>query len=755
MIKKLFILTLIIFSLNMLNAQQLTIVNKTKSEYNIVLPKKASNYEITAAHILQDYVQKISGCKLPVIKDNEKSKPKEILIGITNRTKDDIIKNKKQSLNEDGYYLYTSDEKLLILGGSGKGIIYAVTGLLEDFLHCRKYSPAVEYFPRQETILLPQIDDTQIPPAEIRIVHCEFSNDTSYAYFRKIVQTKDIWNEGNYRGYYVHTLPRIIPSEKYFAAHPEYFSLINGVRVPYGQFCLSNPDVLKITIADLKEQIANHPSLKYWSVSQSDNYYSCECDQCKAIDKEEGSPSGLMIRFVNEVAKAFPDKIITTLAYQYTRKPPLKTKPLDNVMITLCTIELNRSQPIETDTGSTAFVREITEWGKITNKIMLWDYETQFSSSFGPFPLYNTLQPNIQFFTKNNVIAHFQQCNGKHSENFGELKCYLLSKLLWNPNADAAAIIDDFMKGYYGNAATFIHQYFDLLHSECKKAGVKLDIYGNPVWLAQNILSADNMKIYNSLFDKAEQASASNPEVLGRVKAARLPIMFSAIEIAKTDLFGPRGWYNEVNGKYLPKKEMNQMLEDFYAMCKHDSIQALNEKGLSPEFYYNSTLRAIDVQVEGNLAFKKKLICQPPSDPKYTGMGPQILTNGVRGTEDYKINWLGWEDEDAEIILDLDSIIKISEINISTLHLPDVWILHPAAVLCMVSNDGINYATIGNEKSDTELKYKTDIKTFTFKVKDSHNRFIKFKLTGVKKLPQWHAYKGSKAWIFVDEITVK
>ena len=152
-----------------------------------------------------------------------------------------------------------------------------------------------------------------------------------------------------------------------------------------------------------------------------------------AIDQEEGSPSGLMIRFVNEVAKAFPDKIITTLAYQYTRKPPMITKPLSNVMITLCTIELNRSLPIETDTGSRAFTKEITDWGKICNKIMLWDYETQFSSSFGPFPLYNTLQPNIQFFTNNHVMAHFQQCNGKHSENFGELKCYLLSKLLWNP----------------------------------------------------------------------------------------------------------------------------------------------------------------------------------------------------------------------------------------------------------------------------------------------------------------------------------
>ena len=200
---------------------------------------------------------------------------------------------------------------------------------------------------------------------------------------------------------------------------------------------------------------------------------------------------------------------------------------------------------------------------------------------------------------------------------------------------------------------------------------------------------------------------------------------------------------------------MNQMLEDFYTLCKHDSIQALNEKGLSPEFYYNTSLRAIDVQVEGNLAFHKKVICQPPPDPKYTGLGPQLLTNGVRGSEDYKINWLGWEDQDAEIIVDLDSVRKINEINISTLHMPDVWILHPSSIVCMTSSDGQNYQFLEEQKPDSELRYKTDIKTFTFKLKDSQCRYLKMKLTGVKKLPQWHAYKGSKAWIFVDEITVK
>ena len=754
-IVKIYLLTAILFLSISVSSQSLTLVQDSKSDYFIIIPKKASINERIAAKILGDYIEKISGCRLPVFEDSKKKAKNEILIGLTNRIKGKSLKNKKAELKKDGYFINTIDDRLMIIGGSGKGVIYGVTGFLEDHLKCRKYSPSAEYIPKSASIEIPAINETQVPPADIRIVHCEFTDDSLYSYFRKISSIADIWNDGDYHGYYVHTLPRIIPSEKYFSGHPEYFALINGERVPYGQYCLSNPDVLKIVIEDLTEQIRQYPSLNYWSVSQSDNYYQCECDKCKAIDEEERSASGLMIRFVNEVAKAFPDKIITTLAYQYTRKPPLLTKPLSNVMVTLCTIELNRSKAIESDPGSSDFVEEIADWAKITDNIMLWDYETQFSNSFGPFPIYNTLKPNVQFFTKNNVTAHFQQCNGKHSENFGELKCYLLSKLLWNPDANDNHIINDFLSGYYGDAGIYIRYYFDLLHSECKKSGTKLDIYGSPVWLSENILSESNIKKYNDIFDKAESAVADNAQVLNRVKVARMPVMFSAIEIAKTDLFGQRGWYKEENGKYVKKEEMNKLLDDFYYLCRHDSILSLNEKGLSPEFYYNTTLRNIDVQVDGNKAFKKKVSCSPAPDPRYTGMGNQMLTNGVRGSEDFKINWLGWEGMDCEIEIDLDSIQNLNEISISALHMPDVWILYPESIKCLTSEDGKIYSELGAIKSDPELKYKTDIRNFTFKAENIRTRYIKFQVKSMMVLPQWHTYKGNKAWVFIDEIVVK
>ncbi len=59
--------------------------------------------------------------------------------------------------------------------------------------------------------------------------------------------------------------------------------------------------------------------------------------------------SGAMVHFVNKVAEQFPDKVISTLAYQYTRSAPTKIIPKDNVNIMFCSIECNRSMPLISD----------------------------------------------------------------------------------------------------------------------------------------------------------------------------------------------------------------------------------------------------------------------------------------------------------------------------------------------------------------------------------------------------------------------
>ena len=120
-------------------------------------------------------------------------------------------------------------------------------------------------------------------------------------------------------GMWVHTFNELVSPEVYYQDHPEYYSQVDGKRIPT-QLCLTNPEVLEITVQNLRRKIAQNPTATYWSVSQNDNKNFCTCSNCKAIDDREGSPSGSIINFVNQVADQFPDKMISTLAYEYGTK---------------------------------------------------------------------------------------------------------------------------------------------------------------------------------------------------------------------------------------------------------------------------------------------------------------------------------------------------------------------------------------------------------------------------------------------------
>src|SRR5262249_19420227 len=103
---------------------------------------------------------------------------------------------------------------------------------------------------------------------------------------------------------FVHSLDALISRDLY-STHPEYFPLINNTRATgYVQRCLSNPEVLKLSIDRVRQWIKEDPKANIISVSQNDTHKNCQCDQCKAIDDAEGSPAGSLLKFVNAIAEA-------------------------------------------------------------------------------------------------------------------------------------------------------------------------------------------------------------------------------------------------------------------------------------------------------------------------------------------------------------------------------------------------------------------------------------------------------------------
>ena len=736
-LRRIFLLSLFIFFVkNTTAAPAIELVKNNQSEYSIILSLSASEQEQRAAFLLQKYIQKVSQTLLP-IKENVNSSSI-------------FIQEKKELTHPDAFQIKTKNGNLFFYGGSRKGCIYAVIHFLEKYLDCHYYSSVYKVIPKKKSILLPEIDETDAPANNVRIVNISDKLDDEFLDWNRLNNTLEIFA----KGYYVHTFNKLLPWAEYFVTHPEYYALMNGKRT-IDQLCLANTDVLMLTIEKLKKDMALQPDKLYWSVSQNDNFSYCQCDSCKKIIAEEKSPAGPVIRFVNEIAKTFPDKIISTLAYQYSRPAPVMTKPLPNVQIVLCTIELNRSRSIEEEKTSSSFLKDIQDWSKVSNRIYLWDYTIDFAHSISPFPNLHVLQPNIQFFTRHHIREHFQQSNISIGHEFSELKLYLISRLLWNPDLDAKMVENEFLKGFYGKAASHIQNYIDRLQSELKASNDGLDIYGHPVSHQKSFLSQENINAYNLFFDKAEKAVRKDSAQLMHVKVSRLPLQYAVMEIAKNDMFGKRGWYKETKGEFVPLKKMNRLLENFYNTCNQAKVGRLNESSLTPIAYYESTKRFIDVQVKGNLAFRKKVITDIPASPKYSNGDLSILTNGVRGANDYKVHWIGWEAKNFSLILDLEIPQSMTQIEISSLWDPKSWILHPASVACYVSADGINYLAIGKIENKTNQQKDEVTMLYSFKPSVEKYRYIKFDVEGTLKLPDWHPSAGGGSWVFVDEIVIK
>lgn len=112
----------------------------------------------------------------------------------------------------------------------------------------------------------------------------------------------------------------------------------------------------------------------------------------------------------------------------------------------MCAIETARQGinfPIATSNIHATFRKDLVDWGKICNEILVWDYVIQFQNLVSPFPNFSTMQDNINFYIANNVSAVFVKEIGKRGE-FAELRGYLLAKLLWNPQCDMKQEMDDF-----------------------------------------------------------------------------------------------------------------------------------------------------------------------------------------------------------------------------------------------------------------------------------------------------------------------
>jgi hypothetical protein len=603
--------------------------------------------------------------------------------------------------------------------------------------------------------LIPWSSFAQDTPAfSFRMVFTHPATDSAYAAehrIREVIKTRD--SEDPDWGLWVHTMHRFVPPAQ-LEAHPEFFAERNGVRVP-DQLCLSNPEVLRITVDSLRAMMDRKPYTRYWSVSQMDNFNYCQCALCHRTDSIEGSPSGSIIRFANAVAENFRDKEISTLAYQYSRTAPKVTKPRSNVNIMLCSIEEDRSRPIATRDQPGSFTADLREWSTLTHNIIVWDYVINFSHLVMPFPNWKVLQPNLQLFRDNGVPMVFEQGLSSPGGEMPEFRTYLLAKLLWNPDLNVDSLRWRFMDHFYGDAGVYIDKYTHLLEEELDQSGKPLTLYEHPQAHKDGYLSPENIAKYKMLFNSAEAAVMEEALIYQqRVDAARLSIMYAELEIARAMPHAPNGLFEkDSTANWQAKPYYVELLETFVSIAKERGHLLLHETRLTPDEYFKEFSTHLKHGAKNHLGVGKRITFETPPDARYPGGGPDALIDGFSASNNYQFGWQGWYGKDMVVTIDLGTEHAVDSIVLGFLRDPQSWIFLPERVLIDISLDGETWSAYDRTElvQQAQRGIPNTFRLSAALVPAQLARHIRITAKNLGTLPPWHGSKG-QCWLFCDEI---
>ena len=451
-------------------------------------------------------------------------------------------------MGEETVYIHSDGANLYLLGGGALGVQHAVVTFLTQ-LGCRWYFPGAtwEVVPAQPTI------QGTWAIRHTPSYHTLRKISMGYGTYGRTGREFDAWNRMNRMGgpepiSTGHTWYGIDP-EKDFAAHPEWFALVDGKRTK-AKPCYSNPEVVQKMIESARKSAAG--GAKSISLSAPDGLGYCTCPRCFAVfgDAEPFAahsswfakkPDGVIVNVTsetlfaaaNEVAKAleqdYPKVIIGVYGYSAYSHPP--SFPLHrNVYV--CIATSYRRTPLTLD-------EQLKAWGQRSQRVGIrgywsvyqWDWDNPQPGPMDPFDLRKALQG----YAANNASALITEA----SNNWGArgLGYYVGASLLWDLDADVPGLIADFYHTAFGPAASPMQRYYARWYGP--EAAVLPNTKDTPepgVWEQKNLAgSRQTLRTAFADLDQAYGLVKDTPGPRERVDALRMYAYYLYLRLQQWD----------------------------------------------------------------------------------------------------------------------------------------------------------------------------------------------------------------------------
>jgi hypothetical protein len=522
----------------------------------IVTPAESTYLEEFAASELQGYLEKISGAQIPILKEGDKREfPYSFFLGATQQASKVGVWANTKKMGYDGFELRSIPGGLIVRGRDDLGTVFGVYELLERYFDVRWFMPGElgEHVPRSKTLYIGDVHLVFKPSFRVRWVGTgEWSlRQRMNAYVK--AGSRDV---GINWKWHFHTFIKLIPPEKYYAEHPEYFALVEGKRTvtdskSHGnQLCTSNPNVTREVAANLIAVLDAEPEIEIITLSPNDGGGFCECEKCRALD-ESGRDwfakySRRLAIFNNEVAKIVkqkhPNVLIKVGAYAMYARTPLDDayRPEDNLFFQLCHLYFCHNHPLGSNMckpGETykpsarfqpnqEFCRILDRWLELSPHLFVYEYYSigGMARAKLPWPLVHTIRSDIRYYRDRGVEGFYTQLSGGLWHRLG-LNYYVAAKLCWNTDLNVNALLDDYFEKFYGPATKPMKSYFTEMEQAmqawngCASYGLQ-GVSGLKV-IGPKIFTPKVMGQMGASLDKAEQLCADNEIAAQRVGMVR------------------------------------------------------------------------------------------------------------------------------------------------------------------------------------------------------------------------------------------
>ena len=569
----------------------------------------------------------------------------------------------------------------------------------------------------------PRIDGSDLPPALLNLtdtcgtfafdyqsIYSPAGLNSDYTGVMGLNNFDDSW------GIWGHNLRKVLGDNT-----DKVYATIHG-KTDDSQLCFSSSEMY----TQIEDYIVNNFGEKGNSrfvIAPDDNPYACTCASCTALGNTEKNATPAVTELVLRLAQRFPKHFFFTTSYLSTQQATDKQLPANaGVMVSAIDFPLRRID--SKDAQEKKFAQQLENWKKVTKNIYIWDYINNFDDYLTPFPILKIAQQRLQFFKKNGASGIFFNGSGYSYSSFDEMRTFVLSVLLINPEQ----VVDDLIRNYFNQeypvSKKWLSDYYiDLENST--QSGKKLGLYAGIRESEGTYLNPEKfIKFYDEMGDFVSDAKGKERKKLHELQTA---LSFTRLEMGRDHSYDAYG-YAKRNGKEIQT----------VPQARKWVTQLKEHKAFSGMEYYNESANEIDYYIKEWEQYilasdiKKDLFLgiTPSSTPKTNKNSLKRLTDGTHGLPDnYHCGWIIFPQEECTIDLPVKEINESGTVYISFLNLPRHRIYAPQQI--EVSRDGASYKKINLSPDDSVEK--GEMVKAVVPVDLNRTELLSIKITGTKK----------------------